>query len=229
MNKITQLINRLMNIESVFSQMTLDLNDEKIKHTLYLKHTVTNENLFFIEINETEDFLHSNNSNFHAIQCELLSVFEESTDENINALKGNATLIFVLKVDDKLIKDQNFFAQVSIIEEDPFLFKKHVLYYTNNQCKALQNHDELQNIDELNKYINNLENYENDEDSLYRLYHLLLTKIPFLTYQPSNEITSTFDLEEQIKESIRSLDDDVKELFDSLMREKYNLNESNKS
>jgi len=130
------------------------------------------------------------------------------------AFERNSDLIILLKLDN--LGDFNTHEQkIFSIEEDPYYFKKYVLYYSDEEKNILENksindlRDVILNRDLFNAYKKN-PNYP----SLYSFSARFFIKVPFL-HVPVNEIEMP-SIEVMLKESL--LADDLVTFDDDLTK-----------
>lgn len=133
-------------------------------------------------------------------QCKAIT-----TDKS---LKKNCNLLLLHKIQDKLTETNR--RTLLKIEEDPYHFRKYVLYYTESELNELKN---LQGEEKLLIYIENnafdtkiFEQFKNkvEEYSGLALMYRILIKMPFLNIE-SNDPDGLENLEKVIEESVDSI------------------------
>lgn len=120
------------------------------------------------------------------------------------AFERNSDLIILLKLNN--LGDFNAYEQkIFAIEEDPYYFKKYVLYYSDEENNILEN----KSIDDLREVILNRDlfnDYKKNPNypSLYSFSARFFIKVPFL-HVPVNE-TEMPSIEVMLKESLLAKD-----------------------
>ena len=133
-------------------------------------------------------------------QCKAIT-----TDKS---LKKNCNLLLLHKIQDKLTETNR--RTLLKIEEDPYHFRKYVLYYAESELNELK---ELHGEEKLLNYIKNnafdtkiFEQFKNkvQEYSGLALMYRLLIKIPFLNIE-SNDSNGLENLEKVIEKSVENM------------------------
>lgn len=130
------------------------------------------------------------------------------------AFERNTDLIILLKLDN--LGDFNTHEQkIFSIEEDPYYFKKYVLYYSDEEKNILENKsiNDLRNVI-LNRDLFNAYKKNPNYPSLYSFSARFFIKVPFL-HVPVNEIEMP-SIEVMLKESL--LADDLVTFDDNLTK-----------
>lgn len=163
------------------------IGDDKNKKTFWF---VTDTDLMNILENQGEFYE----------QCKAIT-----TDKS---LKKNCNLLLIHKIQDKLTEKNR--RTLLKIEENPYHFRKYVLYYTESELNELKN---LQGEESLLNYIVNnafdteiFEQFKNkvEEYSGLALMYRILIKMPFIKIE-SNPINGLKNLEKVIEESVDSI------------------------
>lgn len=132
---------------------------------------------------------HSPSGVISQVQSRTFISLKNFFSENPNAEK-NTTLIFLIEKDDI---NSNVNKEISDIEEDPYFFKKHVIQYSNEEKKLLnENIIESDPIKSIENVLYNKERFlkfcSNDDDQLYSIVAKLYAKLPFLTIREIGEV-----------------------------------------
>lgn len=109
----------------------------------------------------------------------------------------NSTLVIFVKSDEATITDTTLKTIIDI-EEDPYLFKKQVIYLNNQESESLKSllevnsiedkcRETIENIDTFSKFRDELKNGKIQDSAIYSLVTKLYEKLPFLTFNVIEE------------------------------------------
>ena len=121
--------------------------------------------------------------------------------------ENNTYLIVAVEVPDE-IESKVLYREISSVEEDPYYFKKQVLYYTKKEIEKL-NFDALADNSSsyFNTVVSNIDRYEKylvDSDLEYGLIVRLFEKFPFLKFQVEKK--ELLNLEQMIENELNDVD-----------------------
>lgn len=139
----------------------------------------------------------------------------------------NLSLLIMLKVK-KLDISSEAQSLIFDVEEDPFMFKKYILPYTNNQEDIFKKQFDVHEGDEVLSFLNhilyNTENFsifktkkDNEEYLLYDLVSKLFIKLPYL-----NIINQNKEIETLSDDIVDSFTEEEHEVWTELMNLKVN-------
>jgi hypothetical protein len=156
-----------------------------------LAEAATIEDSGFTFIDKIDGFSFYNNTIQNIIPDEI---------KNEPAFERNSDLIILFKVNnlgDFNVHEQNIFS----IEEDPYYFKKYVLYYSDEELKLLENKtlNDLQNI-VLDRSLFKTYKKNPNYPSLYSFSARFFIKIPFLQVPVNEEAMPSVDV--MLRESL---------------------------
>lgn len=124
--------------------------------------------------------------------------------------ENNTYLIISTKIPEN-ISEKELYKEISIVEEDPYFFKKQVFYYTDNEILQL-------NFEEIDKYcsayfnalvsdVDRYENYTNNADLEYGFSIKLFEKFPFLKLEIKHK--ELLNLEKMIVDNLSKTEVDL--------------------
>jgi hypothetical protein len=126
-------------------------------------------------------------------------------------LEKNISLLVLYQIDDTSV--DTYKPLVHELEEDPYLFKKHVLYYTNKEVESFLTalSKEQNKIDTFTKWVNDNKIFEDYKSSLkgntvspYSLVFKMAIKLPFIPLNTQTETHTPKTLEDRIQTALAS-------------------------
>lgn len=147
--------------------------------------------------------------------------------DNIDKEKQkNTSVLFIVKFDNRNLTDEDK-EQILLIEEDPYFYKKYVLWYLEDEIRNIRNA-----LENMTKTLMNRKMFEkmkksmskeieyDDDVSAYSLLCRIFIKLPFLT------LKSIYDEEDELqltKQKIDACIDKNKNLYNELEKEDINI------
>lgn len=142
----------------------------------------------------------------------------------------NSTLIIFVRSDNEIVSD-NTLKTIMEIEEDPYLFKKQIVFLNKQEVKSLKEdllktdsienkcREIIENIDAFLKFKNELKNNKIQRSALYSLVTKLYEKLPFLTLDVVKKDYQ--NLSEEINKVLK--ESNVLDLKNTLLSSDFNL------
>lgn len=168
-------------------------------------------------------------------KCDDYFIKMKKTEYYKPTMDRNTSLVYFIKVPE--LNNSNNRTLSQKIEEDPYYFKKYVLFYTKKQYNELTKELEHHKQSKLEQSIVNFFNHQVNkpklfdkyrenphENSSYNLLIRLFIKIPFLCYQPENDENTLESLNNKINEYI--IKNNLLEFYQLLTEEVGSLGES---
>ena len=142
----------------------------------------------------------------------------------------NSTLIIFVRSDNEIVSD-NTLKTIMEIEEDPYLFKKQIVYLNKQESESLEEvllkadsieskcREIIENIDSFLKFRDELKSNKIQQSALYSLVTKLYEKIPFLTFDVVKKDYQ--NLSDEINKVLK--ESNVLDLKNTLLSSDFNL------
>lgn len=195
-----------------------NINDFKREQFIKSDYYTSNkklENYIVYELEELSKSVVNNllDNNLYDLELELIEAYLDKE------MKKNTSVIFLVKVNESKLTESEK-KLIFKIEEDPYFYKKYVLWYSENEAENISSYIENMTDNLMNKDL-----FENMKDSMlgkieynsnihaYELLCRIFIKLPFLTLKPiytkKNELS---ELKQYINKKLSQFGDFYNEL-----------------
>lgn len=206
MSNITNIFKKIIS-ENDFEYETF--KNYKFEEADYFDVIVVSRKAFdyiiFIEIDY--ELLKQINSN---IQINMATKFKNYLKDHVDVSRffdNNTYLIIATEVPNE-IESKVLYREISSVEEDPYYFKKQVLYYTKKEIENLNFDALVENSSSyFNAVVSKIDRYEKylaDSDLEYGLIVRFFEKFPFLKFQVEKK--ELLNLEQMIENELNDVD-----------------------